>query len=180
MCAQRKRIRSVWSGSSLDVLAPVTAVQRMRLGTTNAAEILLTGKRCKCNVSFILTEISRDSFSGGYGITTGCVLVVLSKFQVMTQSEKEKQSYKLGHNRQNFKDLSIKDKWHVHGHSRGFHVSRYRGKCTVFYNSVSVFGFQIFNAARQLSHTEAALDKSGLVLLDYWVGLKRCLVIIHN
>ena len=42
------------------------------------------------------------------------------------------------------------------------------------------FSFQIFNAARQLSHIEAAPDKSGLVLLDYWVGLKRCLVIIHN
>ena len=39
---------------------------------------------------------------------------------------------------------------------------------------------QIFNAARQLSHIEAAPDKSGLVLLDYWAGLKRCLVIIHN
>ena len=44
----------------------------------------------------------------------------------------------------------------------------------------SVFSFQIFNAARQLSHIEAAPDKSGLVLLDYWVGLKQCLVIIHN
>ena len=43
-----------------------------------------------------------------------------------------------------------------------------------------VFSFQILNAARQLSHIEAAPDKSGLVLLDYWVGLKRCLVIIHN
>ena len=42
------------------------------------------------------------------------------------------------------------------------------------------FSFQIFNAARQLSHIEAAPDKSGLVLLDYWLGLKRCLVIIHN
>ena len=42
------------------------------------------------------------------------------------------------------------------------------------------FSFQIFNAARQVSHTEAAPDKSGLILLDYWVGLKRCLVIIHN
>ena len=42
------------------------------------------------------------------------------------------------------------------------------------------FSFQIFNAARQLSHIEAAPNKSGLVLLDYWVGLKRCLVIIHN
>ena len=42
------------------------------------------------------------------------------------------------------------------------------------------FSFQIFNAARQLSHIEAAPDKSGLVLLDYWVGLKRCLVIIYN
>ena len=44
----------------------------------------------------------------------------------------------------------------------------------------SEFSFQIFNAARQLSHIEAAPDKSGLVLLDYWVGLKWCLVIIHN
>ena len=42
------------------------------------------------------------------------------------------------------------------------------------------FSFQIFNAARKLSRIEAAPDKSGLVLLDYWVGLKRCLVIIHN
>ena len=42
------------------------------------------------------------------------------------------------------------------------------------------FSFQVFNAARQLSHIEAAPDKSGLVLLDYWVGLKRCLIIIHN
>ena len=39
---------------------------------------------------------------------------------------------------------------------------------------------QNFNATRQLSHIEVAPDKSGLVLLDYWVGLKRCLVIIHN
>ena len=44
----------------------------------------------------------------------------------------------------------------------------------------SVYSLQIFNAARQLSHIEAAPDKSGLVLLDYWVGLKLCLVIIHN
>ena len=44
----------------------------------------------------------------------------------------------------------------------------------------TVFSFQIFNAARQLSHIEAAPDKSGLVLLDNWVGLKRCQVIIHN
>ena len=36
----------------------------------------------------------------------------------------------------------------------------------------SVFSFQIFNAARQLSHIEAAPDKSGLVLLDYWVGFE--------
>ena len=48
----------------------------------------------------------------------------------MTQPEKEKQSYKLGHNRQkkttsHFKDLSLKNEWHVHGHSRVFHVSRY-------------------------------------------------------
>ena len=35
------------------------------------------------------------------------------------------------------------------------------------------YSLQIFNAARQLSHIEAAPDKSGLVLLDYWVGLKR-------
>ena len=57
----------------------------------------------------------------------------------MTRSEKEKQGFKLGHNRQKnktsrFKDLSIKDKWHVHGHSRGFHVSRYRSKYTMFGN----------------------------------------------
>ena len=60
----------------------VTAVQRTRLGTTNAAEILLKGKTCKFNVSFILTEISRISFSGGYGISTGCVFVVLSNFKL--------------------------------------------------------------------------------------------------
>ena len=46
----------------------------------SAAEILLTGKKCKFNVSFILTEMSQVSFSGGYGITRGCVFVVLSKF----------------------------------------------------------------------------------------------------
>ena len=46
--------------------------------------------------------------------------------------------------------------------------------------SIYSYSLQIFNAARQLSHIEAAPDKSGLVLLDYWVGLKRCLVIIHN
>ena len=45
--------------------------------------------------------------------------------------------------------------------------------------NMSQFSFQIFNAARQLSHIETAPDKSGLVLLDYWVDLKRCLVIIH-
>ena len=59
---------------------PVTAVQRTRLDTTNTVEILLTGKKCKFNVSFILTETSRVSFSGGYGITRGCVFVVLCKF----------------------------------------------------------------------------------------------------
>ena len=48
------------------------------------------------------------------------------------------------------------------------------------YGYLGFFVFQIFNADRQLSHIEAAPDKSGLVLLDYWVGLKRCLVIIHN
>ena len=36
----------------------------------------------------------------------------------------------------------------------------------------TVYSLQIFNAARQLSHIEAAPDKSGLVLLDYWFGLK--------
>ena len=46
--------------------------------------------------------------------------------------------------------------------------------------TTGVYSLQIFNAARQLSHIEAAPDKFGLVLLDYWVGLKRCLVIIHN
>ena len=50
------------------------------------------GKKCNFNVSFILTELSRVSFSGGYGITKDCVFVVLSKFQVMTRSEKEKKS----------------------------------------------------------------------------------------
>ena len=49
--------------------SPITAVQRTRLGTTNAVEILLTGKKCNFNVSFILMEISRVLFSGGYGIT---------------------------------------------------------------------------------------------------------------
>ena len=49
------------------------------------------------------------------------------------------------------------------------------------YNNPSLqLQLQIFNADRQLSHIEAAPDKSGLVLLDYWFGLKRCLVIIHN
>ena len=47
-------------------------------------------------------------------------------------------------------------------------------------DTVFFFSFQIFNAARQLSHIEAAPDKSILVLLDYWVGLKRCLIIILN
>ena len=64
-------------------------------------------------------------------------------------------------------------------------MNQYSVKCvgdlklilTLIFNSYSL---QIFNAARQLSHIEAAPDKSGLVLLDYWVGLKRCLVIIHN
>ena len=51
---------------------------------------------------------------------------------------------------------------------------------TLEMGAVSVFSFQIFNATRQLSHIEAAPDKSGLVLLDYWVGLKWCLVVIHN
>ena len=40
--------------------------------------------------------------------------------------------------------------------------------------------FSDFNATRQRSHLEAAPDKSGLALLDYWIGLKRCLVIVHN
>ena len=42
------------------------------------------------------------------------------------------------------------------------------------------FSFQIFKATRQLRQIEAAPDKSRSVLLDYWVGLKWCLVIIHN
>ena len=46
--------------------------------------------------------------------------------------------------------------------------------------NITVYSLQIFNAARQLSHIQAAPDKSGLVLLDYLFGLKRCLVIIHN
>ena len=37
-------------------------------------------KKCNFNVSFILTEISRVSFSGGYGITRVVFFVVLSKF----------------------------------------------------------------------------------------------------
>ena len=46
----------------------------------------------------------------------------------MTWSEKEKQSYKLGHNRlinrtSRFKDISIKNKRHVHCHSRVFFMS---------------------------------------------------------
>ena len=49
-------------------------VQRMQV------EILLTGEKCRFNVSFVLTEIGWVSFSGGYGITRGCVFVVLSKF----------------------------------------------------------------------------------------------------
>ena len=58
----------------------------------------------------------------------------------MTRSEKEKQSYKLCHNRQKiktsrFKGLSVKDNWHVHGHSRVFHVSRYQSKYTTSDNS---------------------------------------------
>ena len=36
---------------------PVTAVQRTQLDATNAAEILLTGKKCNFNISFILMEI---------------------------------------------------------------------------------------------------------------------------
>ena len=72
-----------------------------------------------------MTDISRVSSSGAYGNTRGCVFVVLSQFLVMTRSEKEKQMYKLGHNRQEnkssrFKDLLIKNKWNVHGHSRVF------------------------------------------------------------
>ena len=58
----------------------------------------------------------------------------------MTRSEKEKQSYKLGHNGQKnktsrFKSLSIKDKWHVHGYSKVCHVSKYRSKYTISDNS---------------------------------------------
>ena len=45
---------------------------------------------------------------------------------------------------------------------------------------ITGYSLQIFNAARQLSHIEAEPDKSGLVLLDYWFGLKWCLVTIHN
>ena len=33
--------------------------------------------------------------------------------------------------------------------------------------TTGVYSLQIFNTARQLSHIEAAPDKSGLVLLDY-------------
>ena len=62
------------------MVTPVAAVQRTRPGTTNAVEILLMGKQCKFNVSFILTEILRISFCGVYGITRGWVFVVLSKF----------------------------------------------------------------------------------------------------
>ena len=34
-------------------------------------------------------------------------------------------------------------------------------------SEVTVYSLQIFNAARRLSHIEAAPGKSGLVLLDY-------------
>ena len=39
----------------MKLVTPVTAIQRTRLGTTYAAEILLTGKMRKFNVSIILT-----------------------------------------------------------------------------------------------------------------------------
>ena len=67
-------------------------------------------------------------------------VVFFVQILVMTQSEKEKQNYKLDHNRLKnkislFKDLSIKNKWHAHDHPRVFDVSRYRSKYTVFDNS---------------------------------------------
>ena len=69
-----------WRNFQYIWITSVTAVQQTRLGTTNADEILLTGKKCKFNVSSIFTKISHVSFSDGYGITTGCGFVVLSKF----------------------------------------------------------------------------------------------------
>ena len=59
-------------------------------------------------------------------------------------------------------------------------VGRTNGLKVVSTRAGYSYSLQIFNAARQLSHIEVAPDKFGLVLLDYWVGLKRCLVIIHN
>ena len=82
------------------------------------------------------------------GLQEVVFFVVVSKFYVMTRSKKEKQSYKLGHNRlinrtSRFKDLSIKNKWHVHNHSRAFHVSRYRSKYTISDNSYKTFRIRI-------------------------------------
>ena len=49
----------------------------------------------------------------------------------------------------------------------------------LFQSLVVQFSFQIFNAARQLSHIEAAPDKSGLVLLDSCVSRPRARVVVQ-
>ena len=53
-------------------------------------------------------------------------------------------------------------------------------KVTCFQSHINQSINQIFNVAGQLSHIRAMPEKSGLVSLDYWVGLKWCLVIIQN
>ena len=63
------------------MITPVTAVQRTRLGTTNAVEILLMGK--KYDVSFIMKEISRVLFSGYYRITRACVFLFCPNFRLL-------------------------------------------------------------------------------------------------
>ena len=117
---------------------PATAVQRTQLGTTNAVGILLAGKKVQCfpyfdgNISsFVfwwLWDYKRLCFC--------CFVQILSydtvregkaKLQIRPQWTKNKASRS--------KDLSIENKWHVHGHSKVFHVSRYRSKYTIFDHS---------------------------------------------
>ena len=58
--------------------------------------------------------------------------------------------------------------------------SEVEGRMNVWWQLQPNVCIKVFKATRQLSHIEAAPDISGVVFLDYWVGLKRCLVIIYN
>ena len=138
-------ISSLFSASWM--LTPVTPVQRTRLGTTNVVEICWREKSVSSMFHLFWRKYDGFRFMVVMGLQADVFLFFCPNF--MIRSEKEMQSYKLGHNRQKnktyrFKGLSIKDKWHVHDHSRVFHVSRYRSKYSSFDNSYELLDKDLY------------------------------------